>query len=338
MSLLQHAPRFDVADVARLAREVYGFDASPSPLPSERDQNFLLVTAAGERFVLKIANAAEDPAILDAQNAALARLAAAGVDVCPRIVPSRGGEAMVRARSPRGDGSASHLVRLLTCLPGVALAEVTERPPALLESLGSALGGIDRALSDFDHPAIHREFHWDLASAAGVIREHLPRIAEASSRATVDAVSARALRELEPRVPRLRRSAIHNDANDWNVLVGGGVVTGIVDFGDLAHSWTVAEPAVAIAYAVLDASDPLATAAAVARGYHAQHPLSGDEWAVLFPLVCLRLCQSACIAAWQVPQRPGDKYLDVSQAAIRRTLPGLAAIEYDRAERALREA
>jgi len=43
-------------------------------------------------------------------------------------------------------------------------------------------------------------------------------------------------------------------------------------------------------------------------------------------LACLRLCMSACIAAWQQAQRAGDEYLAVSQQPIRRTLPALAAI------------
>ena len=46
----------------------------------------------------------------------------------------------------------------------------------------------------------------------------------------------------------------------------------------------------------------------------------------MFPLACLRLCMSACIAAWQQAQRSGDEYLAVSQQPIRRTLPALAAI------------
>ena len=66
MSLLQQAPRFDLAGAARLAQELYGLDAAASTLPSERDQNFLLTTAAGDRYVLKIANAAENRAMLEA--------------------------------------------------------------------------------------------------------------------------------------------------------------------------------------------------------------------------------------------------------------------------------
>jgi Ser/Thr protein kinase RdoA (MazF antagonist) len=103
-------------------------------------------------------------------------------------------------------------------------------------------------------------------------------------------------------------------------------VVGIIDFGDMVHSWTVADPAVAVAYAMLDAADPLATAEAVIHGYQSEYPLLQQERAAVFPLACLRLCMSACIAAWQQAQRAGDEYLAVSQQPIRRTLPALAAI------------
>ena len=67
-AVLEHAPRFDPNSAARLAHQHYGVDATAYPLPSERDQNFLLVTTAGDRLVLKIANASEERAMLDAQQ------------------------------------------------------------------------------------------------------------------------------------------------------------------------------------------------------------------------------------------------------------------------------
>ena len=122
------------------------------------------------------------------------------------------------------------------------------------------------------------------------------------------------------------------------MLVSSPEVVGIIAFGDMVHSWTVADPAVAVAYAMLDGSDPLATAAAIVRGYHAEHPLRDEEVVAVFPLATLRLCVSACVAAWQQQQRPDDEYLAVSQGAIRRTLPVLAAIPPQMAEQTLRSA
>jgi len=329
--MLQTAPRFDLADAVRLARDMYGLEASASALPSERDQNFRLTTAAGDRYVLKIANAAENRAMLEAQNAAMAHVANR-VQFCQRVLPTTAGDTI--GITP----NAGHLVRLVTYVPGVSLVEIGARTPALLESLGRTIGRLDAALADFDHPAIHREFYWDLAQARRVIGEHLPRARDDDFRVLVQRVSASALQGIELRQAAFRQSAIHNDANDWNVLVDAGQVVGIIDFGDMVRSWTVADPAVAVAYAMLDAVSPLETAAAIVRGYHREHPLRDRELAALFPLATLRLCMSACIAAWQQQQRPDDEYLTVSQAPIRRTLPLLADIPPEMAERAMRDA
>jgi Ser/Thr protein kinase RdoA (MazF antagonist) len=324
---VRHPPRFDAAAAARLARDIFGLDATASPLPSERDQNFLVTTAAGERYVLKIANASEHRAMLEAQNAAMAHVSRR-VTFCPRVIPTTAGKTI-------GTSGGGHLVRLVTYVPGTPLAESAGKA-SLVENFGRAIGELDAALADFDHPAMHRDFHWDLANAARVIHEHLPRIGDAADRDLVARVSERALAAVDAGCSAFRRSVIHNDANDWNVLVDGDQVVGLIDFGDMVHSWTVADPAIAIAYAVLDHPDPLDVAASFVRGYQTAWPLGDEEIVALMPLVNLRLCMSACIAAWQRQQRPDDQYLAVSQAPIRRTLPVLAAIPADATARALR--
>jgi len=336
MSLLQ-APRFDAAGAERLARDLYGADVSAAPLPSERDQNFLLTVAAGDRFVLKIANGGEQRAMLEAQNAAMAHVAGR-VPFTPRVVPTSSGDTI--ALTPDG----THFVRLVTYLDGTPLARVEDRTPALLEKLGGAVGRLDAALTDFDHPAIHRDFHWDLAQAEKVIRQYLPLVGNDGLRGLVQQVGEAAVEQLHRDRKTLRCSAVHHDANDWNVLVSGAgsarapEITGLIDFGDMVYSWTVADPAVAAAYAMLDAPDPLPRVAAIATGYHRAYPLRDEELAALFPLAALRLCMSACIAAWQQQQRPDDEYLAVSQEPIRRTLPAIAGISLSAAADSVRRA
>ena len=60
-------PRFTTVDVAALAAELFGVGGNARDLGSERDQTFL-VEGAG---VVKISNAAEDPANLDLEAAAI---------------------------------------------------------------------------------------------------------------------------------------------------------------------------------------------------------------------------------------------------------------------------
>src|SRR4051812_37591707 len=93
MDVLQHAPMLSAADAADVAERLFGVVAEASPLPSERDQNFALRTAAGDRFVLKVANAADDRLLLEAQNAALAHVART-TTLCQRVIPTIAGEAI----------------------------------------------------------------------------------------------------------------------------------------------------------------------------------------------------------------------------------------------------
>lgn len=332
MSLLQHAPTLTAGEAVDLAARRFGVDAAATPLPSERDQNFLLRTAAGDQFVLKIANATEDRALLEAQNAALAHVARSS-NLCPRVIPTVDGDAMAETTSATG---GRHFVRLLTWLPGVPMGSLPDHSPQLLEALGAAIAELDAALEGFDHPAVHREFYWDLARGLALVRDLASSIENPDLRALVIRVAQQIDFRDGPRIDALRRAVVHNDPNDYNVLVDQRV-TGILDFGDIVHSYAISDLAIAVAYAVLGKSDPLAAAVSVVRGYQQQRPLTDDEVASLFGLVLLRLCTSVCVAARQQKERPGDSYLGISQGPIATTLPRLAELDPAAVEAAFRE-
>jgi len=339
--MVNDAPRFDARDAARIAREVFGLDAVAHPLPSERDQNFLLEDARGGRRVLKIASAGERRAMLDAQQAAMAWVAP-HTALCPRPLSTPSGD---RVTSVCGEDGRAHLVWAVTQLPGTPLATLRHHPSGLLEDLGRAIGTLGRSLAGFDHPAIHRDFHWDLANGRRVIDEHRALVTDPLLGATIDTIAARFDRHVGPLLDALPRRAIHNDLNDHNILVDGEPhdpsrvrVSGIVDFGDMVHGYAVGDLAIAAGYVMLDADDPLDAVAHLVRGHAAILPLGDDELHALFGLGVLRLCMSACIAAHQLRLRPDNGYLDVSQAAIRRTLPALARIPFGLAEGVFRDA
>ena len=342
MILLEHAPRFSIESAITIAEEFYGIRATATSLPSERDQNFLLETQMGERFVFKIANALEDRSMLIAQQQAMTHVADR-VSICPRVIQTTSGREICEIESGQG---ANYLARLVTYIPGVPFGSVRRHSPELLESLGRSLGLMDRALGSFDHQAAHRDFHWDLANGPRVFHEYESLISDVEMRRLVADLVADFERNFAPLVSELAKSVIHNDANDFNVIVGGGSdlytrnqsVVGIIDFGDMVYSYTVGDLAVAIAYAILDKPDPLAAAAHVVKGYHAERRLSEAEIEALFGLVRLRLCMSVCLAAHQQRQRPGDDYLAISQRPICYTLPKLARIHPRFAEASFRHA
>lgn len=308
MELLNHTPIFDIASAEKIAEKWFGLRATARVLPSERDQNFLVTDEpSGGKFVLKIANALEPRELLEAQNAALDHLEER-VSFCPRVVPNVSGETISR----EGD----YYVRLVTYLPGTLLASARPYSPKLLKDFGRKLGQLDRALADFDHPAVHRDFHWDLANGNRVIDEYVGLIENERLRELI----LKCRFELNT---DLRRSVIHGDANDYNVLVDGNSVVGMIDFGDMIYSWTVGNLAIALAYVKLDRQGSDEDAAQVAKGYIREYPLTTEERRVLPKLVYLRMAMSLCIGAYQRRQRPDNEYLQISQRAIQRALSRL---------------
>jgi 4-aminobutyrate aminotransferase-like enzyme/Ser/Thr protein kinase RdoA (MazF antagonist) len=334
MDVLFHAPAFSPAEAADVARHLYGLDAAAEPLPSERDQNFLLRTRAGDRYVLKIANGADDRPLLEAQNGALSYVERRA-SICPRVLPSIDGASLASVTTA---GGASHYVRLFTWIDGEPLGDIPVRAGDLLEQFGERVAELDLALDGFDHPAIHRQFYWDLAGGLPLVRELAPLIHDEEMRARVLRLAARVERRDGARLATLRRAAAHNDPNDYNVLVSDRIITGILDFGDIVHTYAIADLAIAMAYAILGTDDIAAAATAVFRGYERMRALDDDEIASLFGLVTLRLCMSVCIAARQQRQRPEDAYLGVSQGPIAQLLPALEALDPDAVEAAFRAA
>ena len=87
----------------------------------------------------------------------------------------------------------------------------------------------------------------------------------------------------------LRVQTIHGDISDDNVVASAaGEITGVIDFGDVATSWTVAELAVTCA-AVLhhNPREPLVVLETIA-GFAEVLPLTESELRALWPLVQLR--------------------------------------------------
>ena len=342
MSFLKHTPQFTEQDAIAILKDLYDIQATADALPSERDRNFRMSTGLNGGFVLKIANALEDPNMLDCQNQAMQHLNRQ-VTFCPKVVADRHGEFICDIQSVTG---TIHKVRLVTYLPGIPMGSVKRRSSGLFEDLGRCVGEMDRAMLDFDHPAARRDFYWDLANASQIVQKYRPLITDIDLGELIEKIASDFERIVIPLLPGLRKSVIHNDVNDYNVIVGGNGhlytrnqrVVGIIDFGDMVFSHTVGNLAIAIAYSVLDQSDPLRVAAHMIKGYHRSFALTESEIACVFLMVCMRLCMSACIAAHQLKERPDNEYLSISQMPIQRTLPVLAEIHPRFAEAAFRQA
>ena len=91
-----------------------------------------------------------------------------------------------------------------------------------------------------------------------------------------------------------------------------GKTTAIIDFGDMVYTFIACEPAVCIAYMVLDKKDPFDAAAQVLDGYHQVFHLSRDELMAVIYLVCVRSCITVTMAAYRKKLFPDNDYISVS--------------------------
>ncbi len=306
------APTFEAHEAEHIAADHFGIVGIATALPSHVDQNFL-IKARDARYVLKIANASADPAALDLQHTVLLYLAERRTEFA-HLQMTRSGACTARVKAP---GGSFHYVWMVTYLKGRTLGTVRPHMPHLLRGLGTLLGGLDRVLAGFAHPHAARYHAWDLRHAAG-LRCYLPNINDEGRRAMV----ARALERFEgsilPQLLSLRQSIIHNDANDYNVLVTGAgyeaQVSGLVDFGDMVYTHLVCEVAIAATYVMLGKPDPVGVAAHVISGYHQAYPLQEVELELLYDLVIARLCSSVLVSAYRTTVEPENEYLRISEA------------------------
>jgi 4-aminobutyrate aminotransferase-like enzyme/Ser/Thr protein kinase RdoA (MazF antagonist) len=289
-------PRFTADDVAALAAELFGVGGEARDLGSERDQTFL-VAGAG---VVKISNAAEDPANLELEAAAIEHALRADPD-------------LPIARQLRSATHQGHVVRLFERLPGRhGGADISD---AAVRAYGVTHARLTRALRGFFHPAAGRELLWDLKHAPK-LREHLGHLGD--RRRLVEPVLDRYEQHVVPRWRQLPAQVVHGDMNLGNVLLDDdGFVSGIVDFGDCCHTAAVADLAVAIASLMRGRApeDAFRAGRLAVDGYMSRAPLEPVELEVLADLVATRMAAIVTISAWRTARYPENAtYIQMEDA------------------------
>ena len=292
------APVIYPGRIATLVEEAWGLPAGAvRPLTSERDANILL----DDRYVLKVSNPAEDPAVVDMENTAMSHAARVAPDLpLPSLVPTIAGASVARISDEAG---AACLARMITVVPG-APAEGRPVTVELAGQIGALAARTSLALQGLFHPAGGRILDWDIRRAGQVLGE--PGVLDT-------------LGDLGPRIagllPRLAAAADataalpaglnHADVTLTNILTdtapGSSRITGLIDFGDMHHTAHVCDLAVTLTSVLRNTagSQPAGTwdlAAAVLTGYQRHRLLTPPEADILGDLVIGRLALTLAIS------------------------------------------
>ncbi|MCB6097656.1 aminotransferase class III-fold pyridoxal phosphate-dependent enzyme [Flavobacterium psychrophilum] len=286
--------KFSEAHIELLAKDHYGLFVSAKMLNGYDELNYLLTDINNKQFILKVSDENQPFLFLDAQVKIIKHLSNSSIsnNFQQFCINNQGDE----LTAVENEGK-NYYLRILSFLEGDFWVDKLEKSNILYSQLGHFLGTMDKSLQDFSHTAMHRQYTWDISRASDA-NDRLKYIKNHEKRRIASYFLLQFDTEVLPKIHTLRHAYIHNDANDYNVLVDDNTVTGLIDFGDMVYTALINNLAIACTYAMLSHEDPLSAATLIVRGYHESYALTTQELDVLYYLIAGRLCISVTQSAF----------------------------------------
>lgn len=301
------------SQAAHLAKALFDKQGHISCLPGELDFNFK-ISSDEVVYVLKISRPDVDEEFVDFQQQILNHVAKSDEQIqCPKPVMDVGGNWISRFTDDNGN---DRLVRLLTWVEGRVWSGVNPQSSELLYSLGQQAGLLSSILQNFEHHKANRVFEWDIAQSQWTC-EYLDLFDD--NRKQIVSYFQDKFETLQGGYSKLRKSVVHNDANDNNIIVSTNSqhpkVEAIVDYGDAIYTQTINDLAIVLAYAVMNKPDVLSAAREAVKGYNKSFSLLKGELPFLYTLVAMRLVITVTKAAINKQNEPENEYLLISEKA-----------------------
>ncbi|HKO77546.1 MAG TPA: aminotransferase class III-fold pyridoxal phosphate-dependent enzyme [Flavobacterium sp.] len=280
--------------IQQLAKEHYGLSVTAKMLNGYDELNYLLTDTNNKRFILKVSDDIQPYPFLDAQVKIIKHLSNSPLaSKFQQFCINKQGDEL----TPIIEDGKKYYLRILSFLEGSFWVEKANKSIRLYLDLGRFMGTMDQSLQDFSHTAMHRQYTWDISRASDA-NDKLKYIKNHEKRRIASYFLLQFDTEVLPQIHSLRHAYVHNDANDYNILVDETNVTGLIDFGDMVYTALINNLAVACTYAMLANEDPLTAASLVVKGYHESYPLTIQELDLLYYLIAGRLCISVTQSAY----------------------------------------
>lgn len=273
-------------------------------LAGYEETNYLLETANSEKRIIKLMLGEKDADAVVAQALMLKHLSHSPLkNHFQEVIQNREGNLITRLQW----NGHLWLLRVFTFVSGTFWHEAPQKTPEMGFNLGTFLGRMDCTLKEFRHAALHRRLDWDIAQAGLAVRD-ITSIEDFHRRRIADYFLLQFETHVAPALPRLRHAYIHNDVNDYNILMDGSQIAGVIDFGDAVFSALIHNVAIACTYAAFDQTDALRMVCAIVAGYHGQYPLDTGETDLLYYLIAARLCISVTQSARKKADDTGNAH------------------------------
>ncbi|SKB80209.1 hydroxylysine kinase /5-phosphonooxy-L-lysine phospho-lyase apoenzyme [Salegentibacter holothuriorum] len=303
--------KLSLDSVKEIVHSLYNITGTITPLPGELDLNFSVKTNAGD-YILKMASREKCKLnFLKFQNNILKHLKGGDTGlILPQTIPSIK-ENLITELEIEGK---NFYIRLLTWIPGQLWSENSFFTTGLLFELGVKAGKLTQHLKNFeDTYPLQRKFHWDISQTSWT--KEYQHLFDSEKKKYIKYFYD-GFESIENQLAKCRKSIVHNDINDRNIIVqlNSEKVIGLIDFGDATYTATINDLAVCITYAMMEKKQVLEAAIEVIKGYHASFPLKKEELEILYWLVGARLIISLTKAQLNAQNEPENEYHQISAA------------------------
>ena len=288
----------------------YSMTGKLNSLPSYIDRNYRFTANGGDQYVIKIASAQTSSEEISLENAAMQHLKNKKLPfLTPCLIKSNTNEVMLDFVSPEDNEPSK--IRVLSWLEGSLYSQSDRLNLDLQYSLGALVGQLVLALKDFNHPAAHRKFNWDLSQLLD-LQGHL-KYFHGNEFELLEKSFLEYKNSTYGQLQNLPKQIIHNDANDNNLVVlknnDKEYCSGIFDFGDLVFTQRICDLAIAMTYALFNSESLFESAKIIVSGYRMHSDIEDKELSLLYFLIKARLIQSLLNSGKSFAKNPENKYL-----------------------------
>ena len=317
--------------------KLFKIKGTASLLPGYVDFNFRIKIDDEEGYILKISRPEENKKYLEYQQQLLQYIENSNPElIAPKAIKDSNSNLISEITD---DFGRIRCVRLLSWVSGKVWSSVNPQLEDFRFSLGKQCGLLTKALQEFDHPEAHYNFEWDIAQSLWT-KEHL-HLFEAKEKEILINFQSK-FEACNSSYSKLRKSVVHNDPNDNNIIVSEDVLESkakaAIDYGDAIYTQTINDLSILCAYGTMKHQDPLNASLALIKGYHSSFNLLQEEITHLYTAIAMRLVIIVTRAAMSKIEEPDNEYLWISEKPAWEVLKKWVTIHPDFAEYSFRAA